>query len=74
MKVKLIPPKYFVAFAFVLIFIAADDLSHSCSHTYFTPNFTFAFAFMILKVILIRKYRWGRNHYILNSGELLKCM
>ena len=19
-------------------------------------------------------YRWGRNHYILNSGELLKCM
>ena len=21
-----------------------------------------------------RSYRWGRNHYILNSGELLKCM
>ena len=21
-----------------------------------------------------KHYRWGRNHYILNSGELLKCM
>ena len=27
-----------------------DDLSHSCPHRYFTPNFTFAFAFVILKV------------------------
>ena len=31
--------------------IATDDLSHSCSHRYLTPNFTFAFAFVILKVI-----------------------
>ena len=23
---------------------------------------------------LLCGYRWGRNHYILNSGELLKCM
>ena len=28
-----------------------DDLSHSCPHRYFTPNYTFAFAFVILKVI-----------------------
>ena len=26
--VELIPPKYFVAFAFALIFIGTDDLSH----------------------------------------------
>ena len=25
-------------------------------------------------VVFSRIYRWGRNHYILNSGELLKCM
>ena len=37
-NVNLIPPKYFVAFAFVLIFIGTDDLSHSCLHRYFTPN------------------------------------
>ena len=50
-KVKLIPRKYSFAFAFVMILIGADDLSHSCSYKHFTPNFTFAFAFVILKVI-----------------------
>ena len=48
---QLIPPKYFVAFALALILIGTDDLSHSCSHAYFTPNFTFAFAFVILDLI-----------------------
>ena len=47
---KLIPLKYFFTFAFVLLSIGTDDLSHSCPHRYFTPNFTFAFAFVILKV------------------------
>ena len=49
-KVKLIP-KYFVAFAFVMILIGTYDLPHACSHRYFTLYFTFAFAFVILKVI-----------------------
>ena len=48
-KVKLIPPKYFIAFAFVLILLGTDALSHSCSHRHFTPKFTFAF--VRLKVI-----------------------
>ena len=42
-KVKLIPPKYVFALTFVLILIGQNDLSHSCPHRYFTPNFTFAF-------------------------------
>ena len=50
-KLKLIPPKYDVAFAFVLIFIGTDDLSLSSSHRYFAPNLTFTFAFVILKAI-----------------------
>ena len=53
-KVKLIPRKYFFAFAFVFISYyinLTDDLSHSCLHGYFTPNYTFAFAFVVLKVI-----------------------
>ena len=50
-RVKLIHFEYFVAFAFALIFIGTDDTSHSCSHTNFTPNLTFAFAFVIQKVI-----------------------
>ena len=50
-NMKLILPKYFLAFAFVLILIGTDDVSHLCSHRYVTPNFTFAFAFVILKVI-----------------------
>ena len=50
-KVKLIPREYFVAFAFALILIGIDDTSHSCSHRDFTPNLTFAFAFVIQKVI-----------------------
>ena len=41
----LIPRKYSFAFAFVLKLIGSDDLSHSCSHRYFTPNFTFHFRF-----------------------------
>ena len=49
-QVKLVPPKYFVVLAFVLILAGTDDLSHSCLHWYFTPNFTFAFTFVILKV------------------------
>ena len=49
-KVKLIPPKCFVAVAFVLVLIGTRLLSHSRSHRYFTPNFTFAFAFLILKL------------------------
>ena len=31
----------------------ADDLSSSCPHSYFTLNYTFAFAFVILKVITV---------------------
>ena len=49
-KVKFIPPKYFVAFTFIMILIGTHDLSHSCSHRYFTPYFVFDFAFVILKV------------------------
>ena len=41
----------------------ADDLSHSCPHRYFTPNFTFAFAFVILKVtdLEIILFRFASN-------------
>ena len=46
----LIPPKFFGAVAFVLTLIGTDDLSHSCSHRYFTQNLTFAFVFAILKL------------------------
>ena len=63
-EVKLIPSKYFVAFAFVLIFAGTDDLLHSCSHRYFTPNSTFAFAFVILKVTnseIIILFRFALN-------------
>ena len=48
---KLIPREYFVAFAFALILIGTDDTLHSYSHRHFTPNLTFAFAFVIQKVI-----------------------
>ena len=50
-KVKLISQQYFGAFAFVLILIGADGLSHSCPHRYFASNSVFAFAFVILKVM-----------------------
>ena len=51
-EVKLIFRKYLFAFASELILINwTDDLSHSCPHRYLTPNFTFAFAFVFLKVI-----------------------
>ena len=50
-KVKLIPREYFVAFAFAFILIGTDDTSHLCSHRDFTLNLTFAFAFVIQKVI-----------------------
>ena len=49
-KVKLIP-KIVVRFRFRIDINWADDLLHSCSHRGFNPNFTFAFAFVILKVI-----------------------
>ena len=52
-KVKLIPRKYFFAFADINW---TDDLSHSCPHRYFTPNYTFAFAFVILKAIIRKSY------------------
>ena len=48
---KVIPRKNFVRFRFRTDINWTDDLSHSCPHRYFTPNFTFAFAFVILKVI-----------------------
>ena len=43
--------KIFFRFRFRTDINWTDDLSHSCSHRYFTLNFTFAFAFVILKVI-----------------------
>ena len=71
-KVKSIPQKHFGAFAFVLIFIGTDDISHSCLHRYFTPNFTFAFAFTILKVIN-SEIPLDRMDYISNSLKMLLC-
>ena len=50
LKCNEFPQKMFFAFAFVLILFGTEDLSHACPHRYFTPNFTFAFAFLILKV------------------------
>ena len=52
-KVKLIPLKYLVDFAFVLRLIGTDDLLHSCSHDdrYFTPICFFAFAFVSQNVL-----------------------
>ena len=61
--------------------IGTDDLSRLCLHRYFTPNFTFTFAFVILKlinseIILFRFafvsmvtsiYHVRGNRYILNS-------
>ena len=55
-KVNLIPREYFVAFAFALILIGTDDTSHSCPHRDFTPNLTFALAFVIQKVINSESY------------------
>ena len=50
-KAKLIPHNYFFGFAFALDIDWTDDLSHSCLHRYFTPNFNIAFAFAIPRVI-----------------------
>ena len=52
-KVKLIPPKYFVAFVFVLILIGTDDFFFALIFTWMLdPKFDFfAFAFVILKAI-----------------------
>ena len=44
-------PKILFRFRFRIDINWTDDLSHSCPHRYFTPNFTFAFAFVTLKVI-----------------------
>ena len=41
----------FVRFRFRIDIIGTDDFSHSGPHRYLTPNFTFAFTFVILKVI-----------------------
>ena len=43
-------PQKIIACMFVLMSIGTDDLSHSCSHRYFTPNFTFASAFVTQNV------------------------
>ena len=51
MKVKLISREYSFRFRFRMDIDWTDDLSHSCPHRYLIPNFTFAFAFAILKVI-----------------------
>ena len=40
-EVKLIPPKYFVAFAFVLLLIGTEDVSHACIDT--SPRIYFHF-------------------------------
>ena len=48
---KLIPPRIFLCFRFCSDINWTDDLSHACPQRYFTPNFTFAFGFVILKVI-----------------------
>ena len=48
---KINPPKISVRFRFRININWTDDLSHSCPHRYFTPNFSYAFAFVILKVI-----------------------
>ena len=58
-KVKSIPQTHFIAFDFVLILIGTDDLSHACPHRCFAPNFAFAFAFVILKVIIQKE-----NHFV----------
>ena len=50
-KVKNNSPDLFFRFRFRIDIHWTDDLSHSCPHRYFSPNFTFAFAFVILKVI-----------------------
>ena len=52
-KVKLIPRKYLFAFTFAFDSNWTDAISHSCPYRYFTPNFTFAFVFVILKVIIL---------------------
>ena len=36
-----------ICFRFRIDINWTDDLSHSCPHRYFTPNFTFAFAIVI---------------------------
>ena len=50
-EIKINSPKIICRFRFRSDTTWTDDLSHSCTHRYFTPNFTFAFAFVILKVI-----------------------
>ena len=53
-KVKLIPRKsssLSLSYLYSYYINWTDDLSHSCPHRYFTPNYTFAFAFVILKVM-----------------------
>ena len=61
-EVKSIPPKYFVAFAFVLILIGTDDPLHSCSHRYFTPKFTFAFAFVMQNITNSKIYSFDSGN------------
>ena len=51
MEVKLIPRKYVSLLRFRIDINWTDYLLHWCPHRYFTPNFTFAFTFVILKVI-----------------------
>ena len=48
---KNVEPKIFVRFRFRIAISWKDDLSHSCPYSYFTLNITFAFAFVIPKVI-----------------------
>ena len=59
MNVERMPPKYLVAFAFVLRLIGTDYLSHSCLHVnsrcicdrYFNPKLPSAFAFIFQNVL-----------------------
>ena len=44
-------PKLLFCFRLCIDINWTDDLSHPCEHRCFTPNFTFTFAFVILKLI-----------------------
>ena len=69
------PPRYVVAFAFVLLLIGTDDISHSCSHRYFTPSVYFRIRFRTSECNQFR--RWydfaSCNFYDNGNGSRLQC-
>ena len=79
-KVKLIPRKYIFSFSLSYLYSyfinCADDLSHSFPHRYFTPNYTFAFAFVVLKVINsdIIVFRFALISVSMVSGHTINLM